>query len=103
MRIIEMRQERAKLVKEAREILDLQEVEKRDLSAEEEQRYDRLMEEVDKLGTNIEREERQAALEAGLEDNPPSQREKGPWPTDDKGKMEDRASEAYVCLPTLCN
>jgi len=33
MRIIEMRQERAKLVKEAREILDLQEVEKRDLSA----------------------------------------------------------------------
>jgi HK97 family phage major capsid protein len=96
MRIIEMRQERAKLVKEAREILDLQEVEKRDLSAEEEQRYDRLMEEVDKLGTSIEREERQAALEAGLEDNPPSQREKGPWPTDDKGKMEDRASEAYM-------
>jgi len=96
MRIIEMRQERAKLVKEAREILDLQEVEKRDLSAEEEQRYDRLMEEVDKLGTRIEREERQAALEAGLEDDPPSQRDKGPWPTDDKGKMEDRASEAYM-------
>ena len=34
MRIIEMRQERAKLVKEAREIPDSQEVEKRDLSAE---------------------------------------------------------------------
>ena len=38
MRIIEMRQERAKLVKEASEILDLQNVEKRDHSAEEEQR-----------------------------------------------------------------
>ena len=96
MKIIEMRQERAKLVKEAREILDLQEVEKRDLSAEEEQRYDCLMEEVDKLGTRIEREERQAALEDGLKDDPPNPRNKGPWPTDDKGKMEDRAIEAYM-------
>lgn len=94
MRIIEMRQERAKLVKEAREILDLQEVEKRDLSAEENERYEKLMEEVDKLGEKIEREERLAKIEGGLGDNNNEPRTKGPWPADGGG-MESRESKAY--------
>lgn len=65
-KIMEMRQKRAALVKQAREILDKAEEEKRDLTAEEEQQYERIMEEVDSLGKKIEREERQLELEKQL-------------------------------------
>lgn len=62
----EMREKRAALIKQARDILDRAEAENRDLTAEEEQQYDRIMAEVDALGKRIERAERQAALEAEL-------------------------------------
>ncbi len=65
-KILELRQKRAALVKQAREILDKAEVEKRDLLAEEEQQYNNIMAEVDRLGKTIEREERQQALEREL-------------------------------------
>jgi HK97 family phage major capsid protein len=65
-KILEMRQKRAALVKQAREILDRAEAEKRDLLAEEEQQYNNIMDEVDRLGKAIEREERQQALEREL-------------------------------------
>jgi len=63
---LEMRQKRAALVKQARELLDKTEEEKRCLTAEEEQQYDRVMADVDKLAKDIEREERQQALEKEL-------------------------------------
>jgi len=66
-KILELRQKRAALVKQAREILDKAEKENRDLTAEEEQEYERIMEEVDKLGKQIEREERMRALEKDLD------------------------------------
>jgi HK97 family phage major capsid protein len=64
--ILEMKQKRAALVKQAREILDRADAEKRGLTAEETQTYDRIMAEVDALGVEIEREERLQALEARL-------------------------------------
>ena len=54
----EKRQERAKLVKQARELLDLAENEERNLAAEEEEKYDRLMEEVDTIQAKIESDEK---------------------------------------------
>ena len=60
------------------------------------------MEEVDKLGTRIEREERQAALRM-IEDDPPNPGGKGPWPTDDKERWKIEPVKLYVCLPTFCN
>lgn len=66
-KILEMKQKRAALVKQAREILDKAEEEKRDLTTEEEQRYENIMADVDKLGKQIEREERMLALEKDLD------------------------------------
>lgn len=65
-KILEMRQKRAALVQQAREILNKAEAEKRDLTAEEQQQWDRMMADVDAMGAQIEREERQQALERQL-------------------------------------
>ncbi len=67
-KILEMKQKRAALVKQAREILDRADEEKRDLTAEEEQQYENIMSEVDKLGKAIEREERLAESTKLLEE-----------------------------------
>jgi len=67
MRIDELKQKRYALVKEARELLDRAEAEKRGLTAEEEQQYERIMADVDKLGKQIEMEERLYNLERELE------------------------------------
>jgi HK97 family phage major capsid protein len=55
-KVLELKQKRARLVKEARELLDVQETEKRDLTAEENERYNRIDNEIDKLNVQIERE-----------------------------------------------
>jgi len=65
-KILEMRQNRAALVQQARELLNRAEDEKRDLTAEENEQYERIMADVDKLGNQIEREERQQRLEKEL-------------------------------------
>jgi len=70
LRIQEWRQERAKLIKQARDLNDQVLEEKRDFSAEEQAQWDRHMDEAEKLKTKIERGERlldqEAALGAGL-------------------------------------
>lgn len=66
-KILKMRQERAKLIKEARDILDKAEAEKRDMSAEENTNYEKIISDVDKLREKIEKEERQLELEKDLE------------------------------------
>ena len=58
MEIKELRQKRAALVKEARAILDLVETEKRDMTAEEEHKYEEIMADVDKRGVEIEKIEK---------------------------------------------
>lgn len=58
--ILQLRTDRAKKVKDANELLDKARTEKRDMSAEESQRFDTLHSEADKDLTTIEREERAA-------------------------------------------
>lgn len=66
MNLRELMAKRARLVAEARALLDLAEKEKRDLSGEENAQYEALMKEVDSLGEKIQREERLSGLEADL-------------------------------------
>ena len=54
----EKKQKRFALVTEARVLLDKAEGEKRDLTADEEQQYDRIMADVDKIGGEIQQVER---------------------------------------------
>lgn len=65
--VIELRQKRAALVKQARELLDKAESENRALTGEEEQQYERIMADVDRLGKEIEYEERLQGIEMQLE------------------------------------
>lgn len=72
-KVLEMRAKRAGLVTEARAVLDAAEAEKRELSAEERQKYDKIVEDARALKDKAEREERQIALESevrGLEQQP---------------------------------
>ena len=64
--VIELRQERAGLIAQARQMIEAAEAEKRDLGAEEQQKYDGLMAKVGELGTRATRLEQQRALEADL-------------------------------------
>lgn len=59
----ELREKRMNLITQAREILDTAEKENRNLTVDEEQKYDRIMEDVDKLAKDIERLERIEQLE----------------------------------------
>jgi len=63
MDITEMKQKRAGLVKQARDLLDKAYNEKRDMSAEEETQYENYMADVDKIGDQIEKEERLQGFE----------------------------------------
>ena len=67
MTIRELMQKRAKMIADARALLDLAEKENREFTQEEQSQWDRLMTEAGKLATQIEREERQAALEQELQ------------------------------------
>lgn len=65
----ELRQERANVIQQSRDLLDTAEAETRDLTTEEQEQWDRLMAEADTLQARIERQERVAEAERGL-DNP---------------------------------
>jgi HK97 family phage major capsid protein len=62
-KILELKQKRAALVKQMRELIDLAEKENRSL---DEEQYNRIEKEVDELGKAIDREERMAKLEQEL-------------------------------------
>jgi len=64
--VLALRRKRAELIAQARQVLDLAETEKRDLSAEEEGKYNVIMEDVVKLDKEVETEERQQKLEKSL-------------------------------------
>jgi len=59
-------EKRARLWEQAKELLTRSEAEKRELSAEEEQKFDALHADIDKLKVQIDREQRQATVEAEL-------------------------------------
>lgn len=65
-RVLELKDKRAKLVHDAREILDAADAEKRAFTAEEEERYNKIDSEIDQLGVSIGRLEKQIERERQL-------------------------------------
>src|SRR5690348_5042055 len=63
MTVTELRQKRAALAAQARELLDKAEGENRALSADESQTWDRMMADVDDIGARVERMEKLANIE----------------------------------------
>lgn len=63
-RLLDLRARRASLIAEARALLDRAEGEKRDLAGEEQGSYDKLLRDAEQIKAQIEREERQLALES---------------------------------------
>ncbi len=96
-KITELRQKRAALVKQARELLDRVDAETRALTAEENQQYEAIMADVDKLGSQIEREERQRRLEDELNRSQGTIAAKAYQPGDDDGNRsaDPRATKEY--------
>jgi HK97 family phage major capsid protein len=66
---LEMRRQRAKLIADARALLDKAKAENRDLTAEEDAQYSAMLDDAEKLRGQYEREERQQELERGLGDS----------------------------------
>lgn len=104
--IIELKQERAKHVHDAREILDLADKEKRTLTAEERSHYDNHDKEIDILAKRIEQEESRERLslletELGKTHDEPVKTE--PAPVTGKGARGtpeyDKAFRSYLVSP----
>lgn len=93
-KIQELRNKRAKLVKEAREILD-RETEERSLTQEEVEQYERIMADVDKLGEQIEREERMAGLEGEFGGEKRAGGQEQPGEGGKEERVNPRATEEY--------
>ena len=66
MSIQEKREQRTRLVAQARKILDAADTESRSITAEEEQQFDAIMADADALGGTIERESRLDSHDADL-------------------------------------
>ncbi len=97
-KIREMRQKRASLIQQARELIDRAEKENRSLSTEEDQQYENIMKEVDQLKTDIDREERQLELERELEqrDREPGRQDPGTPPgANPEQRTDPRETQEY--------
>ncbi|MFB4294802.1 phage major capsid protein [Nonomuraea sp. ATR24] len=92
MDINAMKQERAKLAKQARGILDVAQAASRSMTGEEEAEFDRLMEQADRLETTIEREEQARALEKRVADGNPPKPDPAPGAG---GDQAERAATAW--------
>lgn len=93
LKVDELKQERYKLVKQARELLTKAETEKRNLSAEENSQYDRMMADVDKMKVSIDEEGKRSAL-SELEAEAAKATEKAVMPVIGNGNSR-RASKEY--------
>lgn len=91
--ITEMKQKRAKLIADARTILDQADKENRSLSAEELEKYNKIDAEIDQISKEIEIEERQQARERELEQL--ESRSFKPNPGRGEGREGGRNSEEY--------
>ena len=90
-KVIELKQKRAALVKQARELIDLAEKENRSL---DEEQYNRIETDIDELGKSIEREERLYSLE-NLSDGGGNPHKLDPEQHQEKRNGQLRESEEY--------
>lgn len=65
-RILEIKAKRANFIHQARQLVDRADAENRAMHSDEEASYDKIMNDVDQLGKDIEREEKLNLLESGL-------------------------------------
>jgi HK97 family phage major capsid protein len=91
-----MRQERAKLAKQARGILDVAQAATRSMTGEEEAEFDRLMEQADKIEAAVEREERARALEKRIADVNPPKDDSAPGAGGDQAARQAAAWRTYL-------
>ncbi|NUT96734.1 MAG: phage major capsid protein [Saccharothrix sp.] len=94
--IHELRQERAQRAASARAILDRAQNENRDLTAEENTEFDRLMQESDDLETRINREERLREQERRVADTDPRPEPPGGPGGDRDTEAHEAAFRAYL-------
>tara|TARA_R100000049_G_C1950164_1_gene97383 strand:+ start:144 stop:1367 length:1224 start_codon:yes stop_codon:yes gene_type:complete len=59
----DLREKRGKLIQDGRAVIDLADNEKRELTTDENTKYDAIFADIDKIGATIEREEKQAEIE----------------------------------------
>lgn len=90
-KLIALREERNRIVTQARSLLDKADAEKRELSAEEQGQYDALMVDQQRKADNIAREERQNELERDLAGKEIGKRESG----DKKESRTGTGSDEY--------
>ncbi len=97
--ILELRQKRAKLIHDAREILKKADDENRELTAEERGNYDTAFGDATKLKDTIDVEERQLAaeldLERSIDPNPPKPGSDGDGGGNPKKEVRQRATPEY--------
>ena len=95
---VELREQRFKLVKDARVILDKAKAEDRDLTSEESAQYDRIMDDADKAKANIDRVEKLERVEA--EAGAPLDRQSNPLDSENRSRARggdgSTASDARV-------
>ena len=91
--ILEAKKQRVALVKQAREILDKADKEKRGMTAEEEEKYNKIDMEIDAIGKRIEKEERMREIEKITETQSVPVAGKDNLPVADK--KDFRASDEY--------
>ena len=96
MTIKEMRAARAKMIANARALLDAASVAKRSMTDEENISYDTLFAEADELRSNIEREERQREAERELAENLESDEERHAAAGGDRGEARGRTDSVLV-------
>lgn len=89
--IIELRQKRAQLLHDARQLNDKVQAESRDFTAEEQQNWDRMFDEADKLRQRIEREERLESVEAELNSGDGAERRPDPEGRGEGSRIEFRS------------
>lgn len=90
--ILEAKKERAGLVKQAREILDKADKEKRGLTAEEEEKYNKIDKDIETIGQRIEKEEKLREMEKTIENKSEPVVGKDNLPVE---KRDFRASDEY--------
>lgn len=95
MDLNELRQRRSKAIHDAREILDAAQSEKRDLTAEEQQRYDKFWDEQQSLKGQIEREEQLQAAENELRGSQNEPNRPDPENQPEQRTNNPRATEEY--------
>lgn len=94
----ELREKRAKLIKDARDILNKADTEKRGLTTEEQSQYDTMFAEANTLRSRIETEERQREAERELEELANDNEERNRTPGADRGERRDQVSNVMLAF-----